>query len=127
MATPFDFIETINNSKKDLLKDDPLLEKDYVAYVVNRQLSYFPDTIMFANEMNRCHGVPSKWQYHFYLHGLRKGKRFSKWSKPAPKTDDINLIIRAYNYSREKAEVVLSILSEDQLKDIRKQYDTGGR
>jgi len=125
--SPFEFIETINVSKKDVLAENPLLEKDYVPYVINRQMSYFYDTVMYANEMNRCHDVPKKWQYHFYLRGVRKNKRFAKWSKPSSRTDDLELIMTSYQYSREKAEVVLKILTSDQIKEIRKMYETGGR
>jgi hypothetical protein len=125
--SPFDFINTINSTKTDLLTEDPLLEKDYVPYVINRQMSYFYDTVLFSNEMNRCHGVPNKWQYDFYLHGIRKGKRFAKWSKPPVKTSDLELVMMAYNYSKTKAETALNILSEEQLKQIRKMYETGGR
>jgi hypothetical protein len=33
----------------------------------------------------------------------------------------------AYNYNKTKAETALNILSEEQLKQIRKMYETGGR
>lgn len=125
--SPFDFIETINSTKKDLLAEDPLLEDDYVPYVINRQMSYFYDTVLFSNEMNRCHDVPKKWQYHFYLHGVRKSRRFAKWSKPPVKTSDIDLVMQEFGYNRKKAETALTILTEDQLKQIRQMYETGGR
>ena len=50
--TPFDYLNAINQSKENLIVDE-LSEKEYVPFVVNKGLSYFPDTILYANEMNR--------------------------------------------------------------------------
>ena len=49
--SPFDYLNSINTSKKDIMSDD-LDEKDYAAFVINRTLSYFNDTVLMANEMN---------------------------------------------------------------------------
>ena len=125
--SPFDFIETINSSKEDLLSEDPLLEKDYAPFVINRQMSYFYDTVLFANEMNRYHDLPKKMQYHFYLNGIRKGKRFAKWSKPPVKTNDLTLIMEVFGYNQKKAETTLSILTAENLQEIRAMYASGGR
>lgn len=123
----FDFLNSINDSKQDLLKEDPLSEKDYIPFMVNRGLSYFGDTVLYANEMNMKSDVPKKWQYHFYLHGIKKKKRFSKWHKKDPSSDDLKLVMNEYGYSAKKALEALSILTEDQLKTIRDKYYTGGR
>jgi len=44
---PFEYCNAINYTKKDIMVDD-ISEKKYSAYMVNRQLSYFPDTILAA-------------------------------------------------------------------------------
>ena len=41
--TPFDYLNAINTSKRDIMVDD-LAEKDYNSFMVNRALSYFSDT-----------------------------------------------------------------------------------
>ena len=38
---PFELIKSISSTKKDILEN----EKDYNAFMVNRGLSYFPDTV----------------------------------------------------------------------------------
>ena len=45
---PFDFVKSINYQKQDLLDDDydGQIEKEYVPYIVNRALSFTPDTIL---------------------------------------------------------------------------------
>ena len=123
----FDYLNAINTTKKDLMKDDPLSEKDYVPFMVNRCLSYFPDTILYANEMNKYASIPKDWQFAFYLNGIKPKKRFSKWSKKDQNSDDITLIMKVYGYSASRAAEALEILTESQLSDIRSAYKVGGR
>ena len=70
---------SINQTKKHLIDEDPSIEKDYPPYIINRCLSGHLDCIMFANEMNIHNNIPKKMQYDFYLNSLRKKKRFSPW------------------------------------------------
>lgn len=124
---PFDFINAINVTKEDLIAQDPLNEKDYSSFLVNRGLSYFPDTVMYANEMNRHAAIDKKWQFHFLLNSITKKKRFSKWSKKDADTKPIRLIMEYYGYSSEKAKEALRILSGDQLKIIEEKLQKGGK
>lgn len=123
----FDYLNAINTTKKDLMKEDPLSEKDYVPFMINRGLSYFPDTIMYANEMNKYASAPKDWQFAFYLNSIKPKKRFSKWSKKDQNSDDIKLIMREYNYSAVRAAEALEILSDSQLTELRNSYTAGGR
>ena len=121
----FDFLNAINDSKKDLIKEDPLTEKDYVPFMVNRGLSYFPDTIMFANEMNKYNFLPKKLQYDFFINTIRKKKRFSPWLKQE-KIKDLEIVKSYYGYSNEKAKQALRILTKTQLDFIKSKLETGG-
>ena len=38
--SPFEYLKSINESKKDIMIDD-LAEKEYNSFIVNRGLSYF--------------------------------------------------------------------------------------
>lgn len=125
--SPFDFLNSINDNKKNLFIEDPLCEKDYSPFMVNRGLSYFPDTIMHANEMNMCHDIPKKWQYDFYLSAVPKKKRFSKWAKKDKTQDVIEIIMKEYNYSERKALEVINILNTSQIDALVDKYSTGGR
>ena len=122
---PFEFTKTINETKLNLIDEDPEVEKDYIPFLVNRSLGYFMDTIMYANEMNQKNSLDHKLQYDFLLNIIRPRKRFSKWLKKS-KDDNIDLIKKFYGYSYTKAKDVVDILSEDQLKHIRSKLDTGG-
>jgi NACalpha-BTF3-like transcription factor len=127
MSSFFDFLNAINDTKKDLIKEDPHTEKDYVPFMVNRGLSYFGDTVMYANEMNMHSSIPKKWQFEFYLTGIKKKKRFSKWAKKESTSDDLKLIMQEYNYSSKRAQEALDMLTDEQLKSIRESYKTGGK
>ena len=114
---PFEYVTSINLNKKDIMVDD-VAEKAYAPFMVNRSLSYFADTVFFANEMNRYHNLDNKLQYHFLINIVRKGKRFSKWIKPN-QNEYIELIKEHYGYSNEKAEQVLPLLSPKQLDYLK--------
>lgn len=124
--SPFDFINAINDTKKNLF-EDPQASKDYSSFMVNRGLSYFPDTVLYANEMNRHSTIPEDWQFFFFLNTIPKKKRFSKWSKKDKETKSIQLVKEYYGYSNEKAKDALSVLSETQLKAIEEKLQKGGR
>ena len=125
--SPFDFLNAINLTKKDLIREDPLNEKDYSPFMVNRGLSYFADTVMMANEMNRHSGIPKVWQNDFFLNTISKKKRFSKWHKKEADSKNLLLIMEYYKYSTERAKEVLDILSPDQLTMIEEKLYKGGK
>ena len=56
MVKPFDYVNDINYGKKNIMVDD-IAEKNYNAFIVNRALSYFNDTVLYANEMNIHHSL----------------------------------------------------------------------
>lgn len=122
-ASPFDFLQSINVTKNDIFQGN---EKGYVPFVVNRSLSYFNDTVLLANEMNRYHHLDEKLQYHFLLNIVRKRKRFSKWVKPETE-NDIEVVKEYYGYSNDKARQVLSLLTPEQITTIRNKVNKGGR
>lgn len=124
---PFDYLNSINFDKKDLMQDDPLAEQKYPAFMVNRGLSYFPDTIMFANQMNGFAHLDSKLQYQFYLYGISKRKRFSKWAKKEPQTETLRAVMDYYKYSEERALETISLLSTEQISIIEEKMNKGGR
>ena len=135
--TPFDFIKSINDHKPNLLKDCKAYEgeeminpdtpsKQYVPFIINRGLSQFNDTVLLTNEMNMRHQLPAKMQYDFLFSAIRPRKRFSKWAKKMKDPNDLKTIQETYNYSKEKAEQVYSMFSQDDLKNLRKQLNKGG-
>ena len=124
--SPFDFLNSINSTKVNLLDKDPENINQYNSFLVNRSLSYFPDTVFMSNEMNRLHHLDAKMQYDFLINIIRKKKRFSKWDKPEQR-DDIECVKRYFGYSETKAKQVVGLLSESQITTIRSKVSIGGR
>jgi hypothetical protein len=124
--TPFDFVNSVTYNKTDLF-EDPQAEKDYVPFVVNRALSYFPDTVLLANEMNRSSGIPKRWQFDFLRSSIPKRKRFTKWAKKDQSTADLLAVQEYYKYSTERALEAMTILSKEQIQQIKQQMDKGGK
>lgn len=123
--SPFDFLNAINTTKQNVMVDD-LTEKSYSGFMVNRGLSYFPDTILLANEMNIRHGVDSRLQFDFLINTVRSRKRFSKWMKHED-SESLQAIKEYFGYSNEKARQALSILTQDQLIELKKKVYKGGK
>tara|TARA_B100001063_G_C16649956_1_gene495408 strand:+ start:130 stop:507 length:378 start_codon:yes stop_codon:yes gene_type:complete len=123
--SPFDYLNAINYTKKDIMVDD-IAEKQYNPFMVNRGLSYFQDTVLMANEMNKYAHLDSRLQFDFLINIVRKRKRFSKWNKPEVATD-LDVIKEYYGYSNEKARMVHNLLTDNQITELRKKVFKGGR
>lgn len=122
---PFNYVNSINLSKKNIMQS-PEDEKAYNSFMVNRSLSYFSDTVVIANEMNRYHHLDSRLQYQFLINIVRKRKRFSKWVKPEVE-NDLESVKEYYGYSNEKSRQILPLLSPSQLEKIKNKVNKGGR
>jgi hypothetical protein len=126
--SPFDFVNAITHNKKQLMtgtENDELAESSYVPFVVNKALSYFPDTILYANEMNRYSSTDNKLQFHYLLNTIRPAKRFAKWVKRED-NESVELVKQFYGYSTEKAVQVVSLLTSDNLHYIKQKLERGG-
>lgn len=129
MSNPFDYINAINSSKKNLMRgtdNDELAEKGYEPFLANRALSYHNDTIALANEMNTRHYLDKKPQFEFFLNTVRPKKRFAKWEKKI-KDADLSLIKEYYGYNDIKARQAISLLNDAQIEHIRGRMEKGGR
>ena len=122
-----DYLNSINYTKEYLIDEsDPQWEKKYPAFIINKCMSGFIDTIMFANEMNINHNLPTKLQYDFFINIVRKRKRFSPWLKKE-KIQDLDAVKSYYGYSNEKAQQALKILTKEQITFIKNKLDIGGK
>lgn len=121
-----DWLRTINQTKENLIDEDPSLEKEYAPYIINRCLSGHIDCILFANAMNQYNFISKKMQYDFLLNSLRKKKRFSPWIRKET-VEDFEYIKRYYGYSNDKAKEALKILTKEQIKYIKSKFETGGK
>ena len=61
-----DYLNSINLKQGDLSNDERAMKK-YPAFVVNKCLSSFIDTVMHANEMNASSHLDKDLQYQYFL------------------------------------------------------------
>ena len=125
--SPFDFINAINTTKENLFDSDPQAAKDYKPFIINRGLSYFPDSIFYANQMNQHPSLDKDMQFFFFLNIISRKKRFSKWSKKESESESLELVKEYYGYSSEKATEALKILSDENLIMIKEKLYKGGK
>jgi len=122
-----EYLNSINVTKENLMdSDDPMWEKKYSSFIINKCLAPFNDTIMFVNEMNMRHHLDTKLQYDFLLNTIRSKKRYAPWVK-ADKLKNLEYIKEYYGYSNEEAKQALSILNDDQITTIKNSLNKGGR
>lgn len=118
---PFDFVSSINDGVNIVRGADDEKErmKKYVPFLTNRALSQHNDAIYHANEINLNSHIDKMMQYEYYLHALRKKKRFGAW----PKKDQdyeatIKTIATYYNVSRSVASSYAKLLTKEQIHEI---------
>lgn len=116
-------IDSVNTNK-----EFPWQEIDglYDPYIVNKALSYFSDTVLYADEMNRFYDVPKQAQYGYLLNSVRPKKRFSKWAKKEKEDLDFSAVQIYFQYNNKKTEEALKILTPEQINMIKKELETGG-
>ena len=126
MTEPKDWLNSINQTKKNILDEDLNLEKEYPPFIINKCMSGFIETVLIANEMNIHPDLPKKMQYDFFINIVRPRKRFSPWMRKE-KHDTLDLIKKYYQYNDEKARSALKILTKDQIEFIKQRMNTGGK
>ena len=122
----FDFLNDISHKKRGIIRDDPLAEKDYNPYIINKFLSQHVDCILYVNEMNIRPYCDKILQFDYLINSLRKQfRRSSKWLKP-DFFDNVEIVKEYFGYSTPKAKQALEILTEEQLEHIRFKLRKGG-
>ena len=120
-----DYLYSINQSKKNILDDDPDAARKYPAFVINKCLSSFTDTVLYANEMNKNSHLPPRMQYDFLINSVKPRKRFSPWTRK-DSIDYLDVVKEYYGYNDDKALQALRILTKDQLDKIAYLLRKGG-
>lgn len=121
-----DFLNSINQTKKNLMDIDPNCERVYVPFVVNKTLSYIPDSLFVVNILNKMPNLTKKMQYDYLFYSLKKKQRFGKWHKDKIiDSENIKIIKDYYGYSDKKAIEVEKILTQDQINNLKNRLNTG--
>ena len=122
----FDFLNSLNHEKKNILRNDWLAHKDYSPFIINVGMSLHITSVMDANEMNQRHQLPKQMHYDYYHHVLPKQKRFGPWPKK-PKNDLIDLIKDYYKVNTNRAMEYSLLLTEENYIQMRQSLSKGGK
>lgn len=114
--SPFSFVNNISDKKY------PESLEGFSPYLINLAFSQRQDTVIFANEMNKYHGLSERSQFDFYFHGLPKKSYFSKWAK-ASKEENIDAVCAYYNCSGKEAKSYLKVLTQSQIQQIEEWFE----
>ena len=124
-----DFLKSLNQKKtpmKNLDEDLQSTVKSYTPFIINRCMSYFPDTIIQSNNMNFNSGVSKEMHYDYFLYSVRKRNRFSPWLKKE-NIQDLDVVKEYFGYSDRKTREIFDLLSEEDIEMIKKETYRGGR
>lgn len=121
---PFDYVKDISFEKKNLADEDEF-ETAYVPWIVNKALSNFYDTVLYANEINTMAALDKRMQHDYLFHSISKKKRWSKWPKKN-KDDVLELIQEKYHVNINRAKEIAQTLTEEQLGILKNKNNKGG-
>lgn len=125
VKTPFDWKNIIDQKLPYEWGQDT--EKEYIPYIINRALSMSLQSVLFANEINKYGSLDKRMQFDFYYHAIPKGKRYDKWHKKEDVSSDVKLVQDYYNINISEAMRTISLLSHEQLNELRLITNKGGR
>lgn len=120
MMDVFSFVESVCNSKQNLmvtLED----EQRYNAcrFIFLKALSFYPDVILFVNEINARPGMSARMEYDFLLAMIpSKPRKSNKWSRKAAPSLYTDAVREYYGYNERKAEDAMKLLTIEQLAMI---------
>lgn len=129
MSNPFDYVKDIQRGKRDIIRnsENPTkAESLYNPYIVNRALSFYPDSILYSNEMNRRPDLPNLLQFDYLINTIRSMKRDHAWIKKSAEDEDAATLAEYFGMSMRKAQEAIRVLTRDQLEEIKKRTMKGG-
>lgn len=119
---PFDFAKSIN-SKSKYLMDDKNDEGSYVPFLMNRNFSYYLDTIFYANDMNMSR-LDNKLQYDYLYNSIVKRSRFVPWPKKK-NTEYLSFVMEYYKCNSQRGLEIIQIIPSTKLEEMREDFIRG--
>jgi Bacteriophage clamp loader A subunit len=119
------WLTSINFSKENLIGEIPENISSYTPYIINKCVAGHLDTILFANELNQYPYISKDMQYAFYLHSLRKKKRYTPWVKKED-AENLTAIKEYYDYNDKRALEALRLLNREEINFIKQRLNKGG-
>lgn len=114
----FDILNSISFTKEDLSDRDEF-NKEFNPFMINRFLSMSPDTIFYAELMNRNYQINNKNMYKILMNLIPKKKRYFKYEKGESSDEMITVVMKYFNVNQNVANQYVQILNENEKKQIK--------
>lgn len=101
---------------------------DYSIYVISKALSYHENLLVnLINPLNMLGWIDKELHYDFLFYGTPKAfRKVSKWARPHKFDEkDLEAVQEFYNCNSERASEALRILTEEQIKEIKRRLEKG--
>lgn len=101
----------------------------YLPWMVNRHFSYFADSILHAQEMNKSADLTPEQQATYYINTLKHRKRFTRWYKPEV-PEHLNLIADHFGVNLRRAAEIVRLLDPELVAEYARKMKAlgdGGR
>ena len=123
-VSPFDLAHDLTTRER--YDSDVSEMKSYTKFLLNRTLSYHPDLIAYANEMNTHIDICDRLHYDFLHYSIDKKRRSKKYWAKSKKYEHLEMVKEYFNYSNQKALSALSVLSDSDIETIKNLMNKGG-
>jgi hypothetical protein len=111
--------------KRDVIEENPDLEREYIPFVINKYFSYHQDCVSDANDMNLYPFLSKKMQFDYFINNIRKRKRKLLWENEKV-NGDVSLIKEYFKTSLSKAKYIYKLMGIEDMGVIRKRLFKGG-
>jgi hypothetical protein len=127
MVSPLtDVLNSINKTKVNL-ENEPGFVKAYPKFVVQRIMSYFPDSFPLAAAANQFRDMPATWHYHLFLHGATKKNRFFKRAEIEKAEINEKLVTeylpKLFKCGLKEAREMVRVLNQQDIDDIIQTFE----
>jgi hypothetical protein len=126
-VNPYSFVNAINDNR-DIIRNDPrpdFMVQYYNPFLTNKTLSWYMDTVLFANEMNKYPTLDKDMQFAYLLNTIRKKRRYSKKIN-IEEDENLELICNYYNVNKRVGIEYLQIMSSEDIDGIKNRLYKGG-
>lgn len=120
----FDYINDLSFKKENLAKrvqqETGKFPSEFVPYIAIKAFGNFKDTVILANEINtHFNEIPSDMQYLFYLHGIPRRKRFSKfYSTDTDRETAVSALAKYFQWGCREAEANMKMFNKEEIAEI---------
>lgn len=122
MASPFDYTNSFNKTKKPIIDNLELFEKEYSPFIINRIIANNPALVEFAAVMNENPSLDKKIQHDWYMTAIPKNNTYTPYIKKdkSINTDEsmIQFVQDDAKVSFQRALEIIEILGETFIKGL---------